>query len=58
MYFMSRITGPRWTAKVFDFISEILTKKSTLNTSSFEINLFDITYVKNSVAIAHLKDNI
>ena len=54
---MSQITGPRWSAKVFDFISEILAKKSTLNTPSFEINLFDIIYVQNSVSIAHLKHN-
>ena len=53
---MPQITGPPWTAKVLDFINEILTK-STLNMPLFEINLFDITYVQNSVAIAHLKDN-
>ena len=46
---MLHITEPRWTAKLFDVISEILTKKSTLNTPSFEINLFDM---QNSVAIA------
>ena len=51
---MSQITRPRLTAKAFDFVSESLTKKSTLNTPQFEINLFDITFVQNGVAIAHL----